>query len=111
MDSAASANAELWTELWLSLASLLRSYTSVHGLHGNREAAIDWDEVQITARHGEKWLNLRREFSRVAWMRENGSSGVLELTEAGRLRDTGAGSASEEEMDMVAEGWARELMR
>jgi hypothetical protein len=31
---------------------------------------------------------------------------VLELTEAGRLRSEG----HEEEMDMAAEAWARELM-
>ena len=32
---------------------------------------------------------------------------MLELTEAGRLR----GATGEEEMDMAAEAWARELMR
>jgi hypothetical protein len=42
----------------------------------------------------------------VTWMRENGNSGVLELTEAGCLR----GESGEEEMDLAAEAWARELM-
>jgi hypothetical protein len=39
-------------------------------------------------------------------MRENGTSGELELTDHGRLRS----DEGEEEMDMAAEAWARELM-
>jgi len=111
IDSAAQAGAELWTELWYSLASLLRSYTSAHGLHAGRMADIEWDEVRIVARHGEKFLNLNREGPRVTWMRENGESGILELTEAGRLRGATTNGTGEEEMDMAAEMWARELMR
>ena len=106
-DSAAA----LWPELWISLASLLRSYTVAHGLHDNRIAQIESDAAHIRAHHGEKWLNLRREGSRAAWVRENGESGVFELTESGRLRCTVAGNAHEEEMDMAAERWARELMQ
>jgi hypothetical protein len=37
----------------------------------------------------------------------SGLQGELELTPAGRLR----GAAVEEEMDMAAESWARELMQ
>jgi hypothetical protein len=103
--------AAVYVELWVSLASLLRSYTSIHGLSGNREAELEWDEAQIRVRSAEKWLNLQRDGSRVTWMRENGESGALELTEAGQLRGTGTGGAGEEEMDMAAEAWARELMR
>ncbi len=102
---------ELWPELWISLASLLRSYTVAHGLHDNRIAQIESDETHIRARYTEKWLNLRRDGSRIAWVRENGESGVFELTDAGRLRSTAADNAHEEEMDMAAERWARELMR
>jgi hypothetical protein len=40
-------------------------------------------------------------------MREDGSCGELELTEAGRLKN----GQGEEEMDLAAEAWARELMR
>jgi hypothetical protein len=43
----------------------------------------------------------------VNWQREDGGKGKLELTEAGQLR----GVAGEEEMDMAAERWARELMQ
>jgi hypothetical protein len=111
IDSAAHASAGLWAELWHSLASLLRSYTSAHGLHSGRTADIEWDEARIVAHHGEKFLNLHREGPRVTWMRENGDSGTLELTEAGRLRGVTKNATGEEEMDMAAEMWARELMQ
>jgi hypothetical protein len=94
-------------ELWVSLASLLRSYTAAHGLNGNRQATIELGEERILARHGERWLNLERSGATVTWKREDGSGGMLELTEAGKLR----GPAGEQEMDMAAEAWARELMR
>lgn len=97
----------LYAELWVSLASLLRSYTAAHGLNGNRQATVELGEERITVRHGERWLDLKRNVATVIWQREDGTSGVLELTEAGRLKS----SESEEEMDLAAEAWARELMR
>jgi hypothetical protein len=120
----------VYAELWVSLASLLRSYTAAHGLNGNRQATVELGETRIVVRHGEHWLDLEREGAVVKWMREDGSDGTLELTEAGRLRsrdprsqnrdldrdldrDLGhpVSSEGEEEMDMMAEAWARELMR
>jgi hypothetical protein len=104
----------LYAELWVSLASLLRSYTAVHGLNGNRQATVELGEQRILARHGEKWLDLERNGAAVIWKREDGSGGMLELTESGRLRGAGtnpAGAAKDEEMDMAAEAWARDLMR
>lgn len=103
MVSSASA---LYLELWVSLASLLRSYTAAHGLNGNRQATVELGEERITVRHGNAWLELERRGSTINWRREDGRNGTLELTEAGRLR---AGE-HEEEMDMTAEAWARELM-
>jgi hypothetical protein len=96
----------LYAELFGALASLLRSYTAVHGLHEGIEAAIEFDPQRIVARNGERWLQLERRNKVVTWMRENGTSGELELTEHGRLRS----DEGEEEMDMAAEAWARELM-
>jgi hypothetical protein len=96
----------LFVELWVSLASLLRSYTAAHGLNGDRQATVELGESKITVRHAERWLALVRDGANVAWTRENGSGGTLALTEHGRLR---AGS-TEEELDMAAEAWARELM-
>lgn len=103
----AGSSAQLYVELWVSLASLLRSYTAAHGLNGNRQATVELGEEEITVRHGDKWLELQRNGAEVCWQREDGRNGTLELTEAGQLR----GEAGEEEMDLAAEAWARELMQ
>jgi hypothetical protein len=110
-------------ELWVSLASLLRSYTGAHGLNGNRQATVELGEKLITVRHSAAWLELERDGARVRWRREDGSAGLMVLTEDGRLRwleprspkarDLGHPDSEgerEEEMDMVAEAWAQELM-
>jgi hypothetical protein len=113
---------QLYIELWVSLASLLRSYTAAHGLNGNRQATVELGENNITVRHGDAWLELDRRGSDITWRREDGRSGALQLTEAGRLRDPRSQNRDlghpslnpvhqdEEEMDMAAEAWARELM-
>lgn len=97
---------QLHIELWVSLASLLRSYTAAHGLNGNQQATVELGEKRITVRHGNAWLELERQGAYIRWRRNDDRNGTLELTEAGRLR-TGE---HEEEMDMAAEAWARELM-
>ena len=97
---------QVYVELWVSLASLLRSYTAAHGLNGNRQATVELGEDKILVRHGDDWLDLKRSGATVHWQREDGRTGTFELTEAGTLR----GEAGEEEMDMAAERWARELM-
>jgi hypothetical protein len=99
--------AQLYVELWVSLASLLRSYTAAHGLNGNRQATVELGEEQIKVRQGDAWLDLKRNGAQIFWSREDGRSGMLEMTEAGQLRS----ASGEEEMDMAAEAWARELMR
>ena len=102
-----ASTTQLYVELWVSFASLLRSYTAAHGLNGNRQATVELGEDRITVRHGDHWLDLARNGAQVFWQRENGRTGTMQLTEAGRLHtETG-----EEEMDMVAEAWARELMQ
>ena len=98
---------QLYVERWVSLASLLRSYTAAQGLNGDRQATVELGEDHITVRHGNAWLDLKRDGASVTWSRDNGQDGMLELTEAGRLRS----ATGEEEMDMVAEAWAREMMR
>jgi hypothetical protein len=102
-----ASTAQLFVELWVSLASLLRSYTAAHGLNGNRQATVELGEERITVRHGDKWLDLARDGAQVDWRREDGMKGTMQLTEAGQLRT----NRGEEEMDMVAESWARELMQ
>ena len=108
------ANSEqLYAELWVSLASLLRSYTAAHGLNGSKQATVELGEEQVLVRHGDNWLDLKRNGAEVSWHREDGRHGKLEFTEHGRLLETGADEheAEGEEMDMAAERWARELMR
>jgi hypothetical protein len=108
---------QLYVELWVSLASLLRSYTAAHGLNKNTQATVELGEERITVRNGNAWLDLTRRGSAINWRREDGRSGMLELTEAGRLRVCDHRSQNqdlgypEEEMDMAAEAWARELMQ
>jgi hypothetical protein len=100
-----------YAELWVSLASLLRSYTAAHGLNGSRQATVELGEELITVRQGDNRLDLRRSGSQVKWRREDGQGGVLELTEAGQLRSVDGVEREELELDMAAEKWARELMR
>lgn len=107
MDDSRDRELALYSELWASLAALLRSYTSAHGLNRKQSATVNATEDCITARHGSRWLELRRRGPSVGWTRENGERGVLEMTEHGRLRGP---QGEEEELDMTAEAWARELM-
>jgi hypothetical protein len=98
---------KMFAELWVSLASLISSYTAMHGLDHESQATVDLEEDMITVSHGEKRLDLRRNGATVNWAREDGTSGTLELTERGRLR----GPDGEKELDMAAEAWAQELMQ
>lgn len=109
----AATTPQLYVELWVSLASLLRSYTAAHGLNGNRQATVELGEERILVRHGDSWLDLQRTGPGVSWQREDGRQGKLEFTEHGRLREAEAyqNGPDEEEMDLAAERWARELMR
>lgn len=116
-EMALESPASLYAELWVSLASLLRSYTAAHGLNGDRQATVELGEERITVRHADRWLDLMRDHAAVTWRREDGRSGLLTLTETGRLQsvqDTGrgdTGKGGEEEMDLAAIRWAQELMR
>ena len=98
----------LYVELWVSLASLLRSYTAAHGLNKNTQATVELGEERIKVRHGDRWLDLERDGAVIRWSRENGASGIVEFTETGRLKSNDG--EHEEDMDMVAEAWARELV-
>lgn len=111
---AAVASEQLWVEFWTSLASLLRSYTAAHGLNRNEQATIELGEDRIIVRIGDRWLRLDRSNAEMVWTREDGSRGLMRFTIEGRLL-THVGDKEnedrEEEMDLQAELWARELMR
>jgi hypothetical protein len=68
---------------------------------------VEQDKDRIVAQHGSKWLELGRHGATITWKREDGNWGTLELTDTGRLLS----HSGEEEMDLAAEAWARELMR
>jgi hypothetical protein len=113
-DAISETEDTLWAELWVSLASLLRSYTSLHGLNRKLQATVELGEEEITVRTGERWLRLVRHQAEVIWFREDGQQGLMRFTFQGRLA-THVGDIEkeerEEEMDMQAEEWARELMQ
>ncbi len=75
-------------------------------MSANQQAQIEATDERIEASHGGKWLRLTRTGARILWEQSGGDRGELELTPAGKLR----GPVVEEEMDMAAESWARELM-
>ena len=104
---AAEARFQLWPELWVSLASLLRSYTAAHGLNRKEQATVELGEEHIAVRVGDRWLKLDRTEAEVIWSRETSANGAMSFTEHGRLKS----ESGEDEMDMQAEAWARELMR
>lgn len=99
-------NDALLAEIWLSLASLLRGYTALHGLEKKRVASVEQNETRITVRYAAKLLTLDRCGAHVIWARENGRGGTLQFTDHGSLSN----GSGEEAMDMAAERWARQLM-
>jgi hypothetical protein len=113
IESSSALSANLYAELWVSLASLLRSYTAVHGLNRKQQATVELGEEQIIVRAGERWLKLDRHEAEIIWIREDGTRGLMRFTLEGALQ-THIGieehEDAEEEMDMQAEAWARELM-
>ena len=100
-------------ELWCSFVSLIRSYTAAHGLNGSRQAVLEVSEHGLLVRAGERLLTLRFDGAQGSWQRESGAAIDFTLDEHGRvLQRSGAeGSGILEEMDMVAERLAREIMR
>lgn len=98
----------VYAELWVSLASMLRSYTAVHGLNRREQAVVELGDEHILVRAGQRWLQLKRVEAQVTWSRENDERGRLLLLVDGRLKDE---AGTEEELDLQAEAWARELMQ
>ena len=101
----------LAAELWISLASLVRAYCAAHGLSQPEQAAITADATTIRAAHNNRWLTVIRTGSVVRYE----SSGPGDVKDRGEVKFTLDGrlhaAQGEEEMDMAAERWARELMQ
>ena len=117
-DDLLAKDAQLYGELWTSLASLLRSYTALHGMISKKQATVEQDGQRILTRCGTNWLELKRDGAVIEWQSADGQSGTMEIMETGRLRSgfgfeehRGEEKQIEEEMDMTAERWARDLMQ
>ena len=100
-------DARVARELWSSFVSLLRSYTAAHGLNGTRQAVLEVGEDHLLVRAGDRLLTLRFHGEHGTFARETGPATEFMLDEHGRLVIDGEA----EEMDMVAERLAREIMR
>ena len=100
--SAGSLTAALHRELWISWASLLRSYAAAHGLNSNRFAVIEFGEDEIVVRVDAKWVR----FTHGEMEKSDGGRAVFELNEDGTVLVDG----KMDEMDFAAEVVTRELM-
>ncbi len=95
--------AALQTELWTSWASLLRSYAAAHGLNAPQHAVVEVSSDSITLRVGSRWLTFTH----------TEVEGSYHPVQAFRLNENGTvtlASDPEEEMDLVAERFAREML-
>jgi hypothetical protein len=94
-------------ELWSSFVSLLRSYTAAHGLNGTRQAVLEVSDDHLLVRAGERLLTVRFDGQYGSFVRETGPATEFTIDDHGRVIMGG----NAEEMDMVAERLAREIMR
>jgi hypothetical protein len=100
-------------ELWTSFVSLLRSYTAAHGLNGTRQAVLEVSDDHLLVRAGDRLLTVRFDGQHGSFVRETGSATDFTIDDHGRVVQCGGpeGPGNPEEMDMVAERLAREIMR
>ncbi len=93
----------LHRELWTSWASLLRSYAAAHGLNAPQHAVVEVSADEITLRVGGRWLH----FTAEGVDESHGAPRTFHLNENGTVT---LADSPEEEMDIVAERFAREMM-
>jgi hypothetical protein len=95
-------NSQLHTELWISWASLLRSYAAAHGLNSIQFAVIEFGDNEIILRIDSKWTR----FTHTEQHSSNGTKSPFALNEDGTISLDG----KIEEIDFAAERITRELM-
>ncbi len=93
----------LHRELWTSWASLLRSYAAAHGLNAPQHAVVEVSAEEITLRVGGRWLRFTAD-------RVEGSHGEPQPFHLNENGTVSYANTPEEEMDMAAERFAREMM-
>jgi hypothetical protein len=82
---------------------MLRSYAGAHGLNSNKFAVVEVGAEEIVLRVGAKWVR----FTFDEMTASDGTVSGFAMDEDGRVR---LGEVWDE-MDMAAEGVAREMMR
>lgn len=92
------------TELWTSWASLLRSYAAAHGLNAPQHAVIEVSSSEITLRVGPRWMR----FKPTEVEESDQPLRPFRLNENGTVT---VANNPEEEMDIAAERFAREMLR
>jgi hypothetical protein len=96
-------DSRLHTELWTSWASLLRSYSAAHGLTATQHAVIEVSPESIILRVGSRWLR----FTADKIEHSDNTTQTFALNENGTVT---IDNTPEEEMDMAAERFAREML-
>jgi hypothetical protein len=96
-------NPLLHRELWISWASLLRSYAAAHGLNSKQFAVIEFGEEEIVVRAGSKWVR----FTHGELEESDRNRTSFALNEDGTVTLDG----KMDEMDFAAERITRELMQ
>jgi hypothetical protein len=96
-------NKVVHTELWISWASLLRSYAAAHGLNSNNFAVIEFGDEEIVVRVGGRWVR----FTHEEMESSEGDKSSFGLNEDGMVMMDG----KMDEMDFAAERITRELMQ
>ncbi len=96
-------SAAVHRELWISWASLLRSYAAAHGLNSHQFAVIEFGEDEIVVRAGGKWVR----FTHGELEKSDDSRTTFALNEDGTVTLDG----KMDEMDFAAERITRELMQ
>ena len=93
---------QLHTELWTSWASMLRSYAAAHGLNSTHHAVVEVSANEIILRVNDRWLR----FTPTEVQQSNAPPTGFTLNENGTVT---LNRQPEQEMDLGAEPWAREI--
>ncbi len=97
-------DSRLHTELWTSWASLLRSYTGAHGLNSTHHAVVEVGPSEIILRVDTSWLRFTA--TAMTSSEHQDQPAAFALEEDGTVTLDG----HREEMDLLAERLAREMM-
>jgi hypothetical protein len=93
----------VFTELWTSFASLIRSYGAAHGLNSRHQAIVEVGSTEIMLRVDTRWLL----FTPSEMSEDTNRTVPFHLNQDGTATLNGI----TEEMDLVAERVTRELMQ